>query len=172
MQRQYDNSQNYKHQYRKHCYSCPMTFAFSNNDCFFLHFLYLLISIRQIQVLRTVRLLKLYTDGTEKSSNSAPHFHRPLHFWLLAYDRGGGIFVCIGIPSVKAIFSSSTLEAKHLPMGVGSGSRMQFARNASPRTTSLVTFLFGYKNVTLRIGSLISSFLNALPTQIIYPYIN
>jgi hypothetical protein len=25
------------------------------------------------------------------------YFLPPLHFWLLAYDRGGGIFVCIGI---------------------------------------------------------------------------
>ena len=32
--------------------------------------------------------------------------------------------------------------------GVGSGARMRFARNASPRTTSLVTFLFGHKKVT------------------------
>ena len=35
--------------------------------------------------------------------------------------------------------------------GVGSGARMHF-RNASPRTISLVTFLFGYKKVTLHIG--------------------
>ena len=32
--------------------------------------------------------------------------------------------------------------------GVGPGARMRFARNASPRTTSLVTFLFGHKKVT------------------------
>ena len=32
--------------------------------------------------------------------------------------------------------------------GVGSGARMLLARNASPRTTSLVTFLFGNKKVT------------------------
>jgi len=38
--------------------------------------------------------------------------------------------------------------------GVGSGARMLLARNASPRTTSLVTFLFGYKKVTSASSSL------------------
>ena len=53
MQRQYDNCENYKHQYRKYCDSYPMAFALSDYYCLFLHILYLLISIRQIQVCRT-----------------------------------------------------------------------------------------------------------------------
>ena len=52
MQRQYDNGQNYKHQYRKHHYAYPMAFTLSNYYCLFLHIFYLLISIRQIQVFR------------------------------------------------------------------------------------------------------------------------
>jgi len=47
--------------------------------------------------------------------------------------------------------------------GVGSGARMLLARNASPRTTSLVTFLFGHKKVT-PIGCPINSNLTTTPS--------
>ena len=53
--------------------------------------------------------------------------------------------VCSAEPAEnRDIFSGRWSKAA----GVGSGARMRFARNASPRTISLVTFLFGHKKVT------------------------
>ena len=67
MQRQYDNGQNYKHQYRKHRYAYPMAFTLSNYYYLFLHIFYLLISIRQILIFLTVRpigigLIHIYSE--------------------------------------------------------------------------------------------------------------
>ena len=68
---------------------------------------------------------------------NVPIFER-LHFTNLK--------VCSAEPAEnRDIFSGRWPKAA----GVGSGARMRFARNASPRTISLVTFLFGHKKVTL-----------------------
>ena len=71
--------------------------------------------------------------------------------------------VCSAEPAEnRDIFSGRWSKAA----GVGSGARMLLARNASPRTTSLVTFLFGDKKVTSPIGSINSNLTTAVSNRV------
>ena len=78
--------------------------------------------------------------------NPPPH-RRPAFKNVPIFERfhSANLKDCIVEPAEnRNIFSGRWSKAA----GVGSGARMRFARNASPRTTSLVTFLFGHKKVT------------------------
>jgi len=84
-----------------------------------------------------------------------PHRH-PAFKNVPIFERfhSANLQVCSVEPAEnRNIFSGRWSKAA----GVGSGARMRFARNASPRTTSLVTFLFGHKKVTSAIGSINSN---------------
>jgi len=78
--------------------------------------------------------------------NPPPHRH-PAFKNVPIFERlqFANLKVCSVEPAEnRDIFSGRRSKAA----GVGSGARMRFARNASPRTISLVTFLFGNKKVT------------------------
>ena len=75
-----------------------------------------------------------------------PHRH-PAFKNVPIFERlhSANLQVCTVEPAEnRNIFSGRWSNAA----GVGSGASGAFARNASPRTTSLVTFLFGHKKVT------------------------
>jgi len=108
-----------------------------------------------------------------------PHRH-PAFKNVPIFERllSANLQVCSAEPAEnRNIFSGRWSNAA----GVGSGARwcsaqririirlpvasaqkfMRFARNASPRTTSLVTFLFGHKKVTSAVGSINSNLTHA-----------